>query len=130
MLALLGALALAAPAAAKPTTARPATPRAAADACVLQYQRADNMWAPFGIPDGNLGTETVTVSAGQSQGFSSGWKYEKLRNDGVNFYSSHLRVATNTGTRQVMLVVRNQFGWQSAGLQCSRVRAGNISTTS
>jgi hypothetical protein len=111
LLVLLGGLALAAPAAAKPAAAKAAAAKAAArhkatDACVLQYQRADNMWAPFGVPSGNLGTETVTVPAGTRQYFDTDWKYEKTRNDGVHYYGSHLRVATNTGARLVRFVIR------------------------
>ena len=65
--------------------------------CVLEYQRADNMWAAFGRPDGALGTETITLAPGTSRVFVTDWKYEKTRNDGTNFYGSHLRVATNKG---------------------------------
>jgi hypothetical protein len=68
-----------------------------AQSCVLEYQRADNMWAAFGRPDGALGTETITLAPGQSRVFVTDWKYEKTRNDGTNFYGSHLRVATNKG---------------------------------
>ena len=68
-----------------------------AQSCVLQYQRADNMWAAFGRPDGNLGTETITLAPGTSRVFVTDWKYEKTRNDGTNFYGSHLRAATNAG---------------------------------
>jgi len=68
-----------------------------AQSCVLEYQRADNMWAAFGRPDGNLGTETITLAPGASRVFVTDWKYEKTRNDGTNFYGSHLRVATNKG---------------------------------
>lgn len=65
--------------------------------CVLEYQRADNMWAAFGRADGSLGTETISLNMGQSRVFVTDWKYEKQRNDGTNFYGSHLRVATNKG---------------------------------
>ena len=65
--------------------------------CVLEYQRADNMWAAFGRPDGALGTETISLKAGESRVFVTDWKYEKTRNDGSNFYGSHLRVATSKG---------------------------------
>lgn len=74
--------------------------------CTLSYQRADNMWAAAGRPDGALGTETLTLQPGQKKVFSTDWKYEKQRNDGTNYYGSHLRVATNTGTRSVHLVLR------------------------
>jgi hypothetical protein len=69
----------------------------AAQGCVLEYQRADNMWADFGRPDGNLGVESITLAPGTNRVFVTDWKYEKTRNDGVNFYGSHLRVATNKG---------------------------------
>jgi hypothetical protein len=65
--------------------------------CVLEYQRADNMWAAFGRPDGTLGTETISLKAGESRVFVTDWKYEKTRNDGTNFYGSHLRLATSKG---------------------------------
>jgi hypothetical protein len=68
-----------------------------AQSCVLEYQRADNMWAAFGRPDGALGTETITLAPGTSRVFVTDWKYEKTRNDGTNFYGSHLRVTTNKG---------------------------------
>ena len=69
-----------------------------AQSCILEYHRADNMWAAFGRPDGNLGAETITLSPGASRVFVTDWKYEKTRNDGTNFYGSHLRTATNRGT--------------------------------
>ena len=69
----------------------------AAQSCVLEYQRADNMWAAFGRPDGALGTETITLAPGTSRVFVTDWKYEKTRNDGTNYYGSHLRIATNKG---------------------------------
>ena len=55
------------------------------------------MWAAFGRPDGTLGTETISLNAGESRVFVTDWKYEKTRNDGKNFYGSHLRVATSKG---------------------------------
>lgn len=69
----------------------------AAQHCVLEYQRADNMWADFGRPDGILGTESITLAPGTSRVFVTDWKYEKKRNDGTNYYGSHLRIATNKG---------------------------------
>lgn len=69
----------------------------AAQNCVLEYQRADNMWAAFGRPDGMLGTESITLAPGTSRVFVTDWKYEKKRNDGTNYYGSHLRIATNKG---------------------------------
>jgi hypothetical protein len=120
MLALLGALALAITAAAKPAksaTVSPAAHGVTRDACVLQYQRADNMWAAFGRPDGNLGSETITVPASREQWFNTDWQYEKLRNDGVNYYGSHLRVATNIGAREVVLRIRTPIWFGLVSLQ-------------
>lgn len=99
-LAVLGGLALA------PTGEKPGALPINSDACVLEYQRADNMWAAAGRPDGGLGTEAITVSPGVAMWFDTDWKYEKLRNDGTHYYGSHLRIATNTGSRQVVLRIR------------------------
>ena len=96
-LAALGASLLALATAAAP---------AAAQSCTLQYQRADNMWAAFGRPDGNLGTETITLQPGQTKVFVTDWKYEKKVNDGSNYYGSHLRVMTNAGQRRVRVLLR------------------------
>ncbi len=76
---------------------------AAAQECVLEFQRADNMWADWGRPDGPLGTETITLQPGQTRVFVTDWKYEKQRNDGTNYYGSHLRIATNRGQSPVSL---------------------------
>ena len=86
------------------TPLRTADSAPAAD-CVLEYQRADNMWAPEGRPDGNLGIETITLSAGGYKTLNTDWKYEKMRNDGRTYYGSHLRVARNKGTRYIRLRV-------------------------
>lgn len=86
-----------------PTTATPATGTAA---CKLDYQRADNMWAAFGRPDGFLGTESISLAGGQDKVFVTDWKYEKTRNDGANFYGSHLRIATNGSARTVRMQIR------------------------
>jgi hypothetical protein len=83
-----------------------ATP-AAAQQCTLEYQRADNMWAAQGRPDGALGTETLMLQPGETKVFTTDWKYEKQRNDGTNYYGSHLRTARNTGKRPIRLAVRS-----------------------
>ena len=72
---------------------------AAVGSCALDYERADNMWATR--PDGDLGVESITLQWGQMKVFSTDWRYEKLRNDGTNYYGSHLRRATNRGTTLV-----------------------------
>ncbi len=79
---------------------------AAAQQCTLEYQRADNMWAALGRPDGALGKETLTLEPGQTRVLNTDWKYEKQRSDGTNYYGSHVRVVTNTGKRQMNLVFR------------------------
>jgi hypothetical protein len=78
---------------------------AAAQQCKLEYRRADNMWAAFGRPDGNLGTENVVVSGNNRRVFVTDWKYEKATNDGTNFYGSHLRTATNRGATRLIIEV-------------------------
>ena len=84
-------------------TATPVT-----SSCKLDYQRADNMWAPLGKPVGSLGTESVTLLDGQTKLFFTDWKYEKLRNDGTNYYGSHLRIATNAGARWLKIQIQTQ----------------------
>ncbi len=71
--------------------------------CRLDYQRADNMWAAFGRPDGQLGVETITLADGQTKAFITDWKYEKRRNDGTTYYGSHMRSASNPGQRPVTI---------------------------
>ena len=84
-----------------------APPRALhAQSCVLEYQRADNMWAAFGRPDGALGVETITLAPGTARVFVTDWKYEKTRNDGTNYYGSHGRTHHNRGTRPVKITYK------------------------
>lgn len=83
-----------------------AAAQAAAQQCTLEYQRADNMWAAPGRPDGALGTETLTLQPGETKVFTTDWKYEKQRNDGRNYYGSHVRTVRNAGRRQINLVFR------------------------
>jgi len=85
---------------------QPAASSTGAPACRLDYQRADNMWAAFGRPDGPLGTETISLSPAQDKVFITDWKYEKTRNDGSNYYGSHLRIAANTSPRTIRLQLR------------------------
>lgn len=94
------AVALLAPPAARPALAGHAPPLPA-DGCMLEYQRADNMWAGPGRPDGSLGVESITLQPGEKKVFITDWRYEKLRNDGTNYYGSHLRIATNKSARRV-----------------------------
>jgi|RhiMethySRZTD1v2_1073278.scaffolds.fasta_scaffold264556_1 hypothetical protein len=78
---------------------------AVAQECKIEYQRADNMWAAAGRPDGQLGTETLTLKPGETKVFNTDWKYEKRRNDGTNYYGSHVRVLRNAGTLPVKLAM-------------------------
>jgi hypothetical protein len=71
----------------------------------LQYWRADNMWAAEGRPDGNLGMEEATVQSGQKRVFITDWRYEKVRNDGTNYYGSHGRKLKNPGPGNVVVVL-------------------------
>ena len=38
--------------------------------------------------------------------FTTDWKYEKRRNDGRNYYGSHVRIVRNAGQRPIKLVFR------------------------
>src|SRR5687767_10165879 len=78
----------------------------AAQACTLEYWRADNMWSNWRRADGYLGAETITLQPGQKKVFATDWSYEKQRNDGTNFYGSHLRRAINRGTGPLQLRLR------------------------
>ena len=78
----------------------------------LDYWRADNMWAAFGHPDGNLGMETVTLEAGQKRTFVTDWKHEKQRNDGTTFYGSHARRLKNSGTEPIHVSLTT---WEGIG---------------
>lgn len=64
------------------------------------------MWAAPGRPDGALGTETLTLQPGETKVFTTDWKYEKQRNDGRNYYGSHVRTVRNAGQRPINLVFR------------------------
>ena len=85
----------------------------AANTCLLDYQRADNMWADFGRADGGLGVETISLPVPANapntalKVFITDWRYEKQRNDGTSYYGSHLRIASNRGTMRAWLTVRS-----------------------
>jgi len=74
--------------------------------CVFEYRRADNMWSDWGRPDGLIGAETITLQPGQKKVFVTDWSYEKQRNDGTNFYGSHLRRAVNRGSGPLQIRLR------------------------
>jgi hypothetical protein len=90
-------------------------------ACRLDFRRADNMWAAFGTPTGSLGTESISLAAGQNKVLITDWKYEKQPNDGTNFYGSHLRIGTNPMSSTIRLHLRS---WTLTGLQVF-ARTGN-----
>ena len=75
----------------------------AAAQCVLEYQRADNAWAQSGRPDGSIGTERLVLQPGQRRTFVTDWSYEKRRNDGTNYYGSHVRIVRNAGKRPILV---------------------------
>ena len=89
---------------------------AVAQECKIEFQRADNMWAAPGRPDGQLGTETLTLKPGETKVFNTDWKYEKRRNDGTNFYGSHVRVMRNSGTLPVKLSMKGNQGQTGSGV--------------
>ena len=96
----------------------------AAQSCALEYSRADNMWAGWGSPGGSLGAETITLEPGQKRVFVTDWAYEKKRNDGTNYYGSHLRYAVNRGEWRetvwgIAAPVRNGDGGVVAGIGIS-----------
>ncbi|HKP16377.1 MAG TPA: hypothetical protein VJT85_09930 [Gemmatimonadaceae bacterium] len=103
-----------------------ATPAFAQTApCVFEYRRADNMWANWGRPDGLIGTETITLQPGQKKVFVTDWSYEKQKNDGTNFYGSHLRRAVNRGAGPLQIKVRGPGSMFSF----AKVAAALVSTT-
>jgi hypothetical protein len=97
---------------------------AAAQECRIEYQRADNAFAAPGRPDGQLGTETLALKPGQTKVFVTDWKYEKRRNDGTNYYGSHLRILRNTGSLPVRLSLVGPLGGIPEALQ-SLKKMGN-----
>ena len=104
-----------------------AAPSASAQSapCVLEYRRADNMWANWGRPDGLLGAETITLQPGQKKLFVADWSYEKQKNDGTNFYGSHLRRAVNRGSGPLQIKVRGP----GSMFTFAKVAASLVSTT-
>ena len=96
---------------------------AAAQQCTLEYQRADNMFADMGRPDGPLGKEMLTLEPGQTKVFTTDWKYEKQRNDGANYYGSHTRIVRNTGKRPMKLVFRGDMGSMQGGMAAAAAAA-------
>lgn len=90
-LAALGSAALHA----EPAAAQTAT----TEYCEMNYARADNMWGDETSAVKSLGWESIRLSPGQKRAFSTDWKYEKMRNDGTNYYGSHGRLVSNLGTR-------------------------------
>lgn len=83
---------------------------AAQQECRIEFQRADNALSAPGRPDGQLGTETLTLKPGQTKVFNTDWKFEKRRNDGSNYYGSHVRILRNTGPLAVNLELKGNEG--------------------
>jgi hypothetical protein len=75
-----------------------------AQACRLDYQRADSPTATLGSTT-TLGVEQIALSAGQQQGFITDWKYETARGSSAARYGSHVRSAVNRGTEAVSLAL-------------------------
>ena len=75
----------------------------AAQQCVLDYQRANTMWANAGDPVGDLGVETLVLPADGQQSFTTDWAFERLRGTEAARYGSHLRIATNRGDQPVSI---------------------------
>lgn len=73
---------------------------------VLEYQRADNMMAASGKPSASLGTESVSINAGDFVEFETDWKYEKTKGTSNKRYGSHLRVAKNNSEHVLTLFLR------------------------
>lgn len=92
-----------------------AAAQAAAQQCALEYQRADNMWAAVGRPDGPLGKEMLTLEPGQTKVFNTDWKYEKRRNDGANYYGSHTRIVRNAGKGEMRIVLKGEIANSAVG---------------
>ena len=97
----------------QPPASTPAPGAGSLASCRLDFQRADNMWAAFGTPTGSLGAESVSLASGQNKVFITDWKYEKQRNDGSNYYGSHLRIGTNSTSKTIRLHLRS---WTLTGL--------------
>lgn len=76
-----------------------------AQACRLDYQRADSPMATLGSSTTVLGVEQLALTAGQQQGFITDWRYEKTRGTSAARYGSHLRSAVNRGTEAVSLAL-------------------------
>ena len=76
----------------------------------LDYWRADNMWAAYGRPDGNLGMESIDLGPGQKRVFVTDWKYEKTKNDGTNYYGSHGRRLKNSSSQVIDVKVTSNEG--------------------
>jgi hypothetical protein len=122
LLALAIGLAVAELGSAAPAAAQDKTSAPAAAACALDYQRADNMWADFGVPTANPGLESLALARGQAKTFVTDWKYEKYHNDGTTYYGSHLRVATNRGSVPVALTVKAAVQQSGMGFTVNNTR--------
>lgn len=74
---------------------------------ILEYKRADNMMAGEGAPSASMGTERLVLTKpGQRIEFDTDWKHEKKKNNGRNYFGSHLRFAENKGNTTLKLFLR------------------------
>lgn len=74
--------------------------------CAIQYHRADNANAPYGMPQGSLGWEEMRLIGGETRRLDTAWPSPNEKSRG---YGMHLRITTNTGQNPVRLTVR-RFG--------------------
>ena len=75
---------------------------AAAQNCVLEYQRADNMV----VSTPNMAMEAIALGAGRWKEFITDWAYQGKLNDGTTYYGSHLRLARNVGPRGLKVYLK------------------------
>ena len=78
---------------------------ASTDQCHLGYARALSMWGDAPEATRN-GWESITLRPGQTKVFSTDWKYEKMKNDGTNYYGSHARYHSSNGNRTVKMTYK------------------------
>ena len=101
---------------------------AGSDHCKLEYARATASWGTAADASRN-GWEAITLQPGQKKVFSTDWKYEKLKNDGTNYYGSHARYHSSTGNRTVRMVFKpSAFETKTVYLEPGTTSAGMGST--
>ena len=88
------------------TVTNPGAPSSSAGFCLIESRRANTMWAESGKATPAPGLESLRLNAGETRMFKSDWSYENRRNDGRNYFGSHLRQLLNTGPREAHVFVR------------------------